>query len=68
MLDQHPVPSSEKPVDGHWVIWGARVPHFSAHWPWVKGFNGESEAGDTDRALLFSRMWLDQDLKKELGF
>lgn len=55
-------------VDGHWVIWGARVPHFSAHWPWVKGFNGESEAGDMDRALLFSRMWLDQDLKKELGF
>ena len=55
-------------VDGHWVIWAARVPAFSAHWPWVKGFNGESEAGDMDRALLFSRMWLDQDLKKELGF
>ncbi len=55
-------------VDGHWVIWAARVPHFSAHWPWVKGFNGESEAGDMDRALLFSRMWIDQDLKKELGF
>ena len=55
-------------IDGHWVIWAARVPHFSAHWPWVKGFNGESEAGDMDRALLFSRMWLDQDLKKELGF
>ena len=55
-------------VAGHWVIWAARVPHFSAHWPWVKGFNGESEAGDMDRALLFSRMWIDQDLKKEMGF
>lgn len=55
-------------VAGHWVIWGARVPHFSAHWPWVKGFNGESEAGDMDRALLFSRMWIDQDLKREMGF
>ncbi len=52
----------------HYVIWGARVPHFSAHWPWVKGFNGESEAGDMDRALLFSRMWIDQDLKREMGF
>ena len=55
-------------VEGHWVIWAARVPAFSAHWPWLKGFNGESEAGDMDRALLFSRMWIDQDLKQELGF
>ena len=52
----------------HWIIWGARVPYFTVHWPWVKGYNGESDPGDMDRILVYSRLWIDQDLKREMGF
>ena len=49
-------------------IWGARVPQFNAFWPWVKGYNGEADPGDMDRILIYSRLWIDQDLKREMGF
>ena len=52
----------------HVAIWGARVPQFNAHWPWVKGYNGEADPGDMDRSLIYSRLWIDPDLKKEMGF
>ena len=52
----------------HVPIWGARVPPFNAFWPWVKGYNGEADPGDMDRMLIYSRLWIDQDLKREMGF
>ncbi len=52
----------------HWILWGGRVPQFHAHQPWVKGYNGESDIGDSDRTVVFSRLWIDQELKKEMGF
>ena len=52
----------------HFLLWGARVPQFSVFWPWVKGFNGETDPGDMDRSLIYSRLWIDQDLKREMGF
>ncbi len=52
----------------HVAIWGARVPQFNVFWPWVKGYNGEADPGDMDRSLIYSRLWIDQDLKREMGF
>ena len=52
----------------HWILWGGRVPQFNVHQPWVKGYNGETDLGDMDRTMMFSRFWIDQDLKKEMGF
>ena len=37
--------------------------------PWVKGWNGETpreRCGDWHQ--IFARLWLDQDLKAEMGF
>jgi peptide/nickel transport system substrate-binding protein len=53
----------------HWSLWGPKVPSFNATQPWVKGYDGECELGRQDRsAVLFARLWIDQDLKKEMGY
>ncbi len=52
----------------HWILWGGRVPQFNVHQPWIKGYNGETDLGDMDRTMMFSRLWIDQELKKEMGF
>jgi peptide/nickel transport system substrate-binding protein len=38
-------------------------------WPWVKNFYGELKlADDCGQSQIFNYIWLDQNLKKELGF
>ena len=45
-----------------------RAPLFGATQPWLKGYNGETELGPTGRTAVFQYLWIDQDLKRELGF
>ena len=40
----------------------------SAWWPWVKNYGGELRAGSERPGPIHARMWIDQDLKKKLGF
>ena len=54
-------------IEQHWQIWGPKAPWYFAHWPWVKGYNGEFDLGPNEDSLIFSRVWLDQDLKREMG-
>ncbi len=62
-----------KPIDmymteKHWYIWGSRVPQFNVVQPWLVGYAGETELGETDRALIAARVWIDSALKKEVGY
>ena len=41
---------------------------YSAWWPWVKNYGGELRAGSERPGPIHARMWIDQDLKKKLGF
>ena len=42
---------------------------FSAFWLWVKGYNGETDLHVNNGAvIIFARLWIDQELKKEMGF
>ena len=52
----------------HWILWGGRVPHFMAHQSWVKGYNGELSMGGMDRTAMFSRLWIDSELKEAMGY
>ena len=54
-------------IEKHWFIWGSRVPLMNVLQPWVIGFNGETELGQMDRQLMAARLWIDQDLKAEMG-
>ena len=51
-----------------WTIRGPIAPLFGATQPWLKGFNGETDLGAITRTIIFAYLWVDQDLKRELGF
>jgi peptide/nickel transport system substrate-binding protein len=56
MLDQAP------------YIWLPTVYNYIAWWPWVKNYGGELRAGAVRPAPIYARIWIDQKLKRELGF
>ncbi len=41
---------------------------YSAWWPWVKNYGGELRAGAERPGPIHARMWIDQAMKKKLGF
>ncbi len=41
---------------------------FTAWWPWVKNYGGELRAGSERPAPIHARMWVDQELKKKMGY
>ena len=51
----------------HVLVWSPKPPQFNVNQPWIKGYNGEIDLGWGDRSVIFSRIWIDQDLKKEMG-
>ena len=55
-------------AEQHWTIAGTRPPSFMVTQPWLVGYSGEVELGEMDRAIILSRLWIDQDLKAEMGF
>ena len=53
-------------IEKHWWIGGVRVPSFNVSQPWIIGYNGEID-GTIDPNQKFARLWIDQELKKEMG-
>ena len=41
---------------------------FTGYWPWVKNYGGELRGGAERPGPIHSRMWIDQELKKKMGF
>ncbi len=54
-------------IEKFWTIWGPMAPQYLGIQPWVKGFNGETILGNGQYNTVFTRLWIDQDLKKEMG-
>ena len=50
-----------------WTIRGPIAPLFGATQPWIKGYNGEGDLGAMQRSTVLMYLWVDQDLKRELG-
>jgi peptide/nickel transport system substrate-binding protein len=45
------------------------TPHvYTAWWPWIKNYDGELRAGSERPGPIHARMWLDQAMKKKMGF
>lgn len=49
-------------------IWLPTEYRYTAWWPWVKNYNGELRAGAVRPGPIYARIWVDQQLKQELGF
>ena len=41
---------------------------YTAWWPWVKNYGGELRAGSERPNPIHARMWVDQEMKKKMGF
>ena len=54
-------------VAQHYNLWGPKVPLFNASQPWIKGYNGEVEMGLARATAILARLWIDSDLKQEVG-
>ena len=50
-----------------WGIMGPLAPLFGATQPWIKGYNGETELGISVNKSWLAYIWIDQDLKREMG-
>ena len=56
-------------LDRHWFTWGPLAPLFQASQPWVVGYNGEVTLGGMNYGgIIWSRLWIDQEKKKEMGY
>ena len=52
----------------HNNMWLPMAPMYQASHPWVGGFNGETRLGNSKFHTILARLWIDQDLKREMGF
>ena len=55
-------------VEQHWIITGPIGAQFNVAQPWIKGYNGEIRIGEGNVSTLLTRVWVDQELKREMGF
>jgi peptide/nickel transport system substrate-binding protein len=55
-------------VDAGAAIWLPAPYRYTAWWPWVKNYGGELYVGAGRSAPIQARIWIDQDLKKKMGF
>jgi peptide/nickel transport system substrate-binding protein len=55
-------------VDNAPYIWLPVEYGYSAWWPWVKNYGGELRVGSERPGPIHARIWIDQDLKKKLGY
>lgn len=55
-------------VDEAPYIWLPVEYGYSAWWPWVKNYGGELRVGSERPGPVHARIWIDQDLKKKLGY
>lgn len=52
-----------------YAIPGASLLQANYWWPWLKNYYGEVSIGDVaDYEVVLSHAWIDQELKKEMGF
>jgi peptide/nickel transport system substrate-binding protein len=50
------------------AIWLPGPYVYSAWWPWVKNYYGEIRVGAWRSAPILARVWIDQELKKKMGY
>jgi peptide/nickel transport system substrate-binding protein len=50
------------------AIWLPGGYGYVAYWPWVKNYHGEIRVGAWRPGPIFARIWIDEDLKKKMGY
>ena len=54
-------------IEQHWMIWGPWAPQYNVAQPWIMGYNGEGIIGGNTTHLVFSKLWIDSEMKAAMG-
>ena len=54
-------------IERFWEIWGGMAPQYVVIQPWLVGFSGETMLGTGQYTTIFSRLWVDSELKEAMG-
>ena len=54
-------------IDKAPYIWLPTPYVYTAWWPWVKNYDGELRVGAVKPGPVYARIWLDQEMKKQMG-
>ena len=54
-------------IEQFWQTWGGLAPQYAAVQPWLIGFSGETLLGNGQYTTIFTRLWIDQELKAAMG-
>jgi peptide/nickel transport system substrate-binding protein len=49
-------------------LWLPTPYNYTAWWPWVKNYGGELRAGSVRPGPIYARIWVDQAMKKQMGY
>jgi peptide/nickel transport system substrate-binding protein len=49
-------------------LWLPTPYSYTAWWPWVKNYGGELRAGSVRPGPIYARIWVDQEMKKQMGY
>ncbi len=55
-------------IDSAPYIWLPTQYIYTLWWPWVKNYGGELRAGGDRPGPIYARIWIDQALKKKMGY
>jgi peptide/nickel transport system substrate-binding protein len=55
-------------LDQVWMLPGPQDSPYTFWWPWVKNYSGEVHVGYFDGQSWTQYIWLDLDMKKEMGY
>lgn len=50
------------------ALWMPAPYRYTAWWPWVKNYGGELFVGAGRSAPIYARVWIDEGMKKKMGF
>ena len=59
---------SREIIDKAPYIWLPTPYVYTAWWPWVKNYAGELYVGSARAAPIYARVWVDQAMKKKMGY
>src|SRR5208283_1821784 len=71
--DQTTLVAEEKQTAEDMLADGGYIPFansnwLNCYWPWIKNYYGETDLGYARLSPIISRMWIDQNMKKTMGY
>ena len=54
-------------IENFWTLFGPIAPEYTVVQPWIIGYNGEVWLGENRYITVFSRLWIDSELKEAMG-